>query len=94
MAVRPPALQPMLLRIAPLPSGEAWSFEPKWDTDPRALAIVDGSDSADESASERLTRLCPAISWLEAGDHPVVAATGWTIEMMSTAARIHLWATE
>ena len=31
----------MLLRLAPLPRGEAWSFEPKWDGF-RALAVLDG----------------------------------------------------
>ena len=55
----------MLLRLAPLPHGESWSFEPKWDGF-RALAVVDARTRLLSRRGSDLTRLCPAISSLGA----------------------------
>ena len=56
-----PRLEPMLLRLGPLPTGDAWSYEPKWDGF-RALAITDGRTRLVSRRGNDLTHLCPEVA--------------------------------
>ena len=51
----------MLLRIGSLPSGDGWSFEPKWDGF-RALAVADGRTRLLSRHGNDLTHPCPDIA--------------------------------
>ena len=53
----------MLPRLGPLPTGERWSFEPKWDGF-RALAFVDGRARLVSRRGNDLTHLCPQVASL------------------------------
>ena len=44
-------------RLGPLPTGERWSYEPKWDGF-RALAFVDGRSRLLSRRRNDLTHLC------------------------------------
>ena len=57
------SLKPMLSTLAPLPWGERWSFEPKWD-EFRGICVVDGSVRLLSRRGNDLTRLCPGVSVL------------------------------
>src|SRR5512132_4474751 len=57
------SLKPMLSTLAPLPCGERWSFEPKWDGF-RGMCLVDGSARLLSRRGNDLTRLCPGVSML------------------------------
>ena len=61
-----PPLLPQLARSAKaLPSGDGWSFEPKWDGF-RAIAFVDGDDVYIQSRNGRpLTRYFPELAFPE-----------------------------
>ena len=53
----PGTLRPMLPRLGPLPVGERWCYEPKWDGF-RALAFVDGRARLLSRRGNDLTHLC------------------------------------
>jgi bifunctional non-homologous end joining protein LigD len=58
-----PALRPELATSGPLPSGDAWSFEPKWDGF-RGMPFVDGDVRIMSRRGNDLTYLCSSIEQL------------------------------
>jgi bifunctional non-homologous end joining protein LigD len=63
MSSPPPTLRPMFATLGPLPSGDGWSFEPKWDGF-RGLCVVDRFVRLLSRRGNDLTRLCPGVSAL------------------------------
>jgi hypothetical protein len=62
------SLKPMLSTLAPLPSGEKWSFEPKWDGFRGMCFVTDGSVRLISRLGNDLTRLCPGVL-IQANSH-------------------------
>src|SRR3954469_4564001 len=61
LAVNPPVLPMLAKRIAALPPGDAWIFEPKWDGF-RALIFRDGEEIFIQSRDEKpLARYYPEL---------------------------------
>ena len=64
----PRTLEPMLATLGPLPLGDSWSFEPKWDGF-RALCFLDrGRASLSADGATTSHTLCPGVSALAAAD--------------------------
>src|SRR5207237_4630801 len=61
LAVNPPVLPMLAKRVAELPPGEGWVFEPKWDGF-RALVFRDGDETFIQSRDEKpLDRYFPEL---------------------------------
>jgi ATP-dependent DNA ligase len=61
LPVNPPVLPILAKRVAELPEGDDWIFEPKWDGF-RALVFRDGDEIFIQSRDEKpLTRYCPEL---------------------------------
>ena len=63
MSVSFAALRPTLATSGPLPKGDGWSYEPKWDGF-RGMAFVDGTERVLSRRGNDLTYLCPVVEQL------------------------------
>ncbi|HTT74784.1 MAG TPA: ATP-dependent DNA ligase [Candidatus Binataceae bacterium] len=97
LPVNPPVLPMLSKRIAALPSGESWIFEPKWDGF-RALVFRDGDELLIQSRDEKsLNRYFPElVEPLQAQlparcvlDGEIVVATGRGLDFEALQLRIH-----
>src|SRR6185295_19705366 len=63
LPLKPPVLPQLAKSAKTLPSGDRWSYEPKWDGF-RAIAFVDGADVHLQSRNGRpLTRYFPELAF-------------------------------
>jgi ATP-dependent DNA ligase len=97
LPVNPPVLPMLSKRIAELPSGDIWIFEPKWDGF-RALVFRDGDEILIQSRDEKpLNRyfpdlLAPLRAQLPARcvlDGEIVIATGGRLDFDALQLRLH-----
>jgi ATP-dependent DNA ligase len=95
--VQPPVLPMLAKRVAQLPEGQGWIFEPKWDGF-RALVFRDGSEIFLQSRDEKsLNRYFPElVAELEAQlaprcvlDGEIVVARGKALDFEALQMRIH-----
>jgi ATP-dependent DNA ligase len=109
LPVAPPVLPMLAKRVAELPDGEGWIFEPKWDGF-RALVFRDGDELTIQSRDEKpLNRYFPElVATLEAqlpercvldGEIVLVRGSGLDFEMLQqrihpAASRVKLLAAE
>jgi ATP-dependent DNA ligase len=97
LPVVPPVLPMLAKRVAALPEGEGWIFEPKWDGF-RALVFRDGEDLFVQSRDEKsLNRYFPElVEQLKAQlpprcvlDGEIVVARGGSLDFEALQMRIH-----
>ena len=95
--MNPPVLPMLAKRVAELPSGDAWIFEPKWDGF-RALVFWDGDEILIQSRDEKpLNRYFPeVVEMLQAQlppgcvlDGEIVIATKEGLDFESLQLRLH-----
>src|SRR3954452_18261462 len=97
LPVNPPLLPMLAKRVAEIPAGDGWLFEPKWDGF-RALIFRDGDDIFIQSRDEKsLSRYFPElIDPLKAQlpprcvlDGEIVVAKGSGLDFEALQLRIH-----
>src|SRR5579872_4148039 len=97
LPVNPPILPMLAKRVAALPDGDDWIFEPKWDGF-RVLVFHDGDEILIQSRDEKpLNRYFPeVVDTLQAGlpercvlDGELVIATGGGLDFDALQLRLH-----